>query len=73
MTLTLSLCSRVIWSAHYLTKRNIWVKMNENRLKGSGDMELTRNSRVNPFTLTLTLSLGSWVMRFVQCFTMRNI
>ena len=52
MTLTLSLCSQVIDSAHYLTKRNIWVKFNENRLNGSGDMERTRNSRVNPLILT---------------------
>ena len=34
------------------------MKFNENRLKSSGDMERTRNSRVNP--LTLTLSLVSW-------------
>ena len=61
MTLTLhvSLCSRVIWSAHYHIKRKIWVKLNENRLKGSGDMEWTRNSRVNPFTLTCDLDLES--------------
>ena len=55
MTLTLSLCSRVISSSHYLTKRNIWVKVNENRLKGSGDMEQKPNSRVNPLTLTCGL------------------
>ena len=30
---------------------------NENRLKGSGDMEWTLTSRVNP--LTVTLGLGS--------------
>ena len=34
------------------------MKFHENGSKGSGDMERTRNSRVNP----LTLSLGSWVM-----------
>ena len=51
MTLTLSLCSRVIGSAHRLAERNIWVKFNENRLKGSGDMEWTRNSMVNLLTL----------------------
>ena len=28
------------------------MKFNENRLKGSGDMERTQNSRVNPLTLT---------------------
>ena len=37
-------------SAHCLTKRNIRVKFNENRSKGSGDMERTRNLRVNPMT-----------------------
>ena len=42
MTLTLSMCSRVIGSTHYLTKRNIWMKFNANRLKGSGDMERTQ-------------------------------
>ena len=57
MALTLSLCSRVIGSAHYLTKRNIWVKLKENRLKGSGNMERTRNSKVNPLTLTCDLGL----------------
>ena len=29
----------VIGSAYYLTHRNIWVMFNENRLKGSGDIE----------------------------------
>ena len=42
-------------SAHRLTERNIWVKFNENQSKGSGDMEITRNSRVNPLTLTCDL------------------
>ena len=27
--------------AHRLTERNIWVKFNENRSKGTGDMERT--------------------------------
>ena len=52
MTLTMSLCSHVIGSAHYLTMRNIWVKSNENHLKGSRDMEQTQNSRANPLTLS---------------------
>ena len=43
MTLTLSLRRRVMGSAHHLTERNVWVKFNENRCKGSGDMEQTRN------------------------------
>ena len=29
-------------SAHCLTKRSIWEKFNEDRLKGLGDMEWTR-------------------------------
>ena len=53
MTLTLSLCSQVLGSGHYLTQRNIWVKINENLLKGIGDMEWIRNSRVNPLTCDL--------------------
>ena len=69
MTLTSSLCSGAIGSAHYLTKRNIWITFNENPLKGSGDMVRTRNSRVNP----LTLSLGSWVMCSAHRLTKRNI
>ena len=40
---------------HRLTERNIWVKFNENQPKGSGDMEKTRNSRVNPLTVTCDL------------------
>ena len=31
------------------------MKLNENRLKGSGDMERTPNSRVNLLTLTCDL------------------
>ena len=49
------MCSRVIGSAHRLTERNNLVKFNENQPKGSGDMEMTRNSRVNPLTLTCKL------------------
>ena len=67
VTLTLSLCSRVIGSALCLTKRNIWVKFNENRLKGSWDMELTRNSRVNPMTLTCDPDLESTELGHVLC------
>ena len=52
MTLTLSMYSQVIGSAHFLTERNIWMEFNENGLKGSGDMDRTQNSRVNPMTLT---------------------
>ena len=47
------------------------MKYYENRSKESGDMEGTQNSRVNP--LTLTLSLGSWVMCSVHRLTKRNI
>ena len=55
MTLTLSLGSLAMCSAHCLNLRNIWVKFDENRLKGSGDMERTRNSRVNHLTLSCDL------------------
>ena len=73
--LTLSLGGWVICFVHRLTKRNIRVKYYENRSKGSGDMEQKRNSRVNPLTLTvtLTLSLGSWVMCSAHRLTKRNI
>ena len=60
-----------MFSAHRLTERNIWIKIYENRPKGSGDKERTRNSRVNP--LTLTLNLGSWVMCSANRLTERNI
>ena len=49
-------------SAHHLTERNIWVKLNENRPKGSRDMERTRNSMVIPrvsLSLTCDLDLDS--------------
>ena len=42
MTLTLSLGSWIMCSAHQLTERNICVKLNDNHSKGSGDMERTR-------------------------------
>ena len=35
------------------------MKYHENLSKGSGDMELTLNSRVNPLTLTCDLDLKS--------------
>ena len=53
--MTLSLRRRVMGSAHRLTERNIWMKFNENRCKGSGDTEGTRNLRVNLMTLTCDL------------------
>ena len=40
-------------SAPRLTERNIWVKLKENRPKGSVDKEKTQNSRVNPLTCDL--------------------
>ena len=49
--MTLNLRSRIMGSAQRLTERSIYVKFNENRSKGSGDIEQTRNSRVNPMTL----------------------
>ena len=59
INLTLSLLSQVIGSAHYLTKWNIWVKVNENCPQGSGDMERIRNSRVNPLTFTYDFYIES--------------
>ena len=44
-------------SAHHLTEWIIRVKLNENRLKGSGDMQRTQNSRVNHLTLTCDLDI----------------
>ena len=46
-------------SAHHLTKRNIWAKLNENSLKATGDMEQTGNSSVNLRTLKCDLDLES--------------
>ena len=54
-------------SAHRLTERNIWVKINENRPKGSGDMKRTRNLRVNPLTLTRDLDIESRLLGHVLC------
>ena len=51
--MTLGLGSWIMCSAHRLTERSIWVKFNENRPEGSGDMERTRNARVNPLTCDL--------------------
>ena len=59
MTLILCLCSRVMCSAHCFTERNIWMKLNENHSKGSGDMEQTRNRKVNPMILKYDLDLES--------------
>ena len=57
--LDLSLYIPFIGPTHCLTERNIWVKLHENRPKGSGDMERTRNSKVNHLTLTCDLDLES--------------
>ena len=43
------------------------MKFNVNRLKGSEDMERTRNSRVNPLTLTCALELESRYLGYVLC------
>ena len=42
-------------SADCLTKINIWVKLKENRSKGSEDMEWTPNSRLKPMTINCDL------------------
>ena len=54
VTLTLG-CWVMYCSAYCLIKMNIRVKFNEKCPKGSGDMERTRNSRVNSMTLTCDL------------------
>ena len=51
------LCSQVIYSAHRVTEKNIWMEFNENRPKCSEDIERTRNSRVYPLTLTSDIVL----------------
>ena len=53
MTLTLSLCSRVIVSAYYLTQRNIWVKINENHLMGFSRYGADMNFKDKSFDLDL--------------------
>ena len=65
--MTLSLCSRAIGSSHNLTQGNVWVKFNENCLKGSGDMERTRNPRVNPLTLACDLDLEFAIFSHCPC------
>ena len=63
----MTLHSRVIGSSQYLTERNIWVKFNENRPKGSGGMERTHNLRINPYVLTCVLDLESRELCHVLC------
>ena len=43
------------------------MRYHENRSKGSGDMEQTRNSRVNPLTLTSDLELESKKLCYKLC------
>ena len=48
-------------------RKNIEVKFNEKRSKGSGDMEQTGNSMVNTLTLNCDLDLESaYVMLIVS-------
>ena len=42
------------------------MNFNENRLRGSGGMEQTQNSRVNPLTLTCDLQSGSCALHTVS-------
>ena len=58
MTLKCDLNSESVLPSHRFctsSHLNIWVKFNENCPKSSGKMEWTRNSRVNPMTLTCDL------------------
>ena len=60
VTLTLSLHSWVVGSAHRVNEGNIWQKFNENCSKGSGDTCMERwNWRVNYMTLKCDLDLES--------------
>ena len=54
-------------SAQHLTEINIWVKFNENRSKGSADMEQAQISRVNPMTLKCDLDLESVKLKHGLC------
>ena len=54
-----SLHSQVIGFVYFLTEIIIWVMFNENCLKGSRDLEQTRNTRVNSMTLNCDLDLES--------------
>ena len=42
------------------------MKFKENRSKGSGDMERTRNSRINPMTLKCDIDLESLALYAVS-------
>ena len=55
-SVTLTLHSLVISSAHQLTKRKIWVKLNEIHPNGSEDMERTQNLKV--FVIQQLRNLG---------------
>ena len=57
LTLTLSLQTRFMGSAHCPTVTDIWVKLTINRSKGSENIERTQNWRVNPTTLKCDLDL----------------
>ena len=59
MTLTLSLRSPVIGSAHYLTEKNILVKFNENHSKGFRRYGVDTKFKAKSMTLTCNLGLES--------------
>ena len=40
-------CDLDLESAHCFTERNVWMKLNEYRPKGSSDIQRTHNSRVH--------------------------
>ena len=83
MTLTLSQHGWIMGSAQHLTEKNILPKLNENLLKGSGDMEGPQNARLKDVTfncdlkhvtiMTLTLSQHGWIMGSAQHLTEKNI
>ena len=68
---TLSRHGWVMGSAHRLTEGNIWPNFNENSSRGKGDMERTKNLRLQ--LMTLTLSQHGWVTDSAHRLTERNI
>ena len=62
MTLILSPQTQLILFADRLNYRDIRVKFNKSRSNDSGDMEQTRNSKVNLLTLKFYLVAESWAV-----------
>ena len=54
-------------SAYHITEANIQTKFNENHFMGKGDMDQTRNSRLNPMTFNCDLGLDFACLRNRFC------